>query len=160
MGGSAPEQAAVGVEGALAKPLGSRYPLRGGRAGWVKVRHVDDVDALVLGVTGSPTQPTALVLGQTDRRGQVRAVALSTTLTRPALASLAGRLRLAPGDPVRASGVVAGLFGREDFTYRPVEPRRWWCATIPRRRAGKPRPSHVRHCRMWTLSCSERGCPR
>ncbi|MEU4673906.1 hypothetical protein AB0F91_39625 [Amycolatopsis sp. NPDC023774] len=116
------EQAAVGVEGALAKPLGSRYPLRGGRAGWVKVRHVDDVDALVLGVTGSPTRPTALVLGQADRRGRVRAVGLSTTLSRPALASLAGRLRLAPGGPVRASGVVAGLPGNEDFTYWPVEP--------------------------------------
>lgn len=116
------EQAAVGVEGALAKPLGSRYPLRGGRAGWVKVRHFDDVDAPVLGVTGSPTRPTALVLGQTDRRGQVRAVGLSTTLSRPALASLAGRLQLAPGGPVRASGVVAGLPGNEAFTYWPVEP--------------------------------------
>ncbi|WIX83467.1 hypothetical protein QRX50_23270 [Amycolatopsis carbonis] len=101
------EQAAVGVEGALAKPLGSRCPLRGGRSGWVKVRHFDDVDALVL--------------GQTDRR-QVRAVGLSTTLSRPALVSLAGRLRLAPGGPVRASGVVAGLPGNEDFTYWSVEP--------------------------------------
>ncbi|MET7998305.1 hypothetical protein ABZU76_46290 [Amycolatopsis sp. NPDC005232] len=93
------DQAAVGIEGAVAKPLAGRYPLRGGRAGWVKVRHYDDVDALVLGVTGSPSRPTALVLGQTDRRGRVRAVGLSTTLSRPALVSLAGRLRLAESGP-------------------------------------------------------------
>jgi hypothetical protein len=32
------EQAAVGVEGCVAKPLTSRYPTRSGRAGWIKVR--------------------------------------------------------------------------------------------------------------------------
>ncbi|MFI5614983.1 hypothetical protein [Amycolatopsis sp. NPDC051903] len=116
------DQAAVGVEGALAKMLNSRYPVRGGRAGWFKVRHYDDVDALVLGVTGSPTRPTALVLGQADRRGRVRAVGLSTTLSRPALVSLAGRLRLAGGGPQRASGVIAGLPGTDDFVFWPVEP--------------------------------------
>src|SRR3982075_1928097 len=31
------EQAAVGVEGCVAKPLTSRYPTRSGRAGWIKV---------------------------------------------------------------------------------------------------------------------------
>ncbi|MGW4487874.1 ATP-dependent DNA ligase [Amycolatopsis sp. NPDC004368] len=116
------DQAAVGVEGAVAKPLGSRYPLRGGRAGWLKVRYFDVVDALVLGVTGSPSRPTALVLGQADRRGRVRAVGLSTTLSRPALVSLAGRLRLAKGGPQRVSGLIAGLHGGEDFTFWPVEP--------------------------------------
>lgn len=116
------DQAAVGIEGAVAKPLASRYPLRGGRAGWVKVRHYDDVDALVLGVTGSPSRPTALVLGQTDRRGRVRAVGLSGPLSRTALVSLAGRLRLAEGGPRRASGILAGLPGADDFAYWPVEP--------------------------------------
>ncbi|MEU4669732.1 hypothetical protein AB0F91_17545 [Amycolatopsis sp. NPDC023774] len=116
------DQAAVGIEGAVAKPLASRYPLRGGRAGWVKVHHYDDVDALVLGVTGSPTLPTALVLGQTDQRGQVRAVGLSGPLSRTALVSLAGRLRLAEGGPERASGILSGLPGADDFAYWPVEP--------------------------------------
>ncbi|MEU4675184.1 hypothetical protein AB0F91_46425 [Amycolatopsis sp. NPDC023774] len=115
------DQAAVGVEGAVAKGLNSRYPLRGGRAGWGKVRYYGDVDALVLGVTGSPTRSRALVLGQADRRGRVRAVGLSTTLSRTALVSLAGRLRLAEGGPQRASGVIAGLPGNEDFTFWPVE---------------------------------------
>ncbi|WIX76700.1 hypothetical protein QRX50_35385 [Amycolatopsis carbonis] len=116
------DQTAVGVEGAVAKPLNSRYPVRGGRAGWVKVRYFDDIDAVVLGVTGRPSRPTALVLGQADRRGRVRAVGLSTTLSRAALMSLAGRLRLADGGPQRASGIVAGLPGSEDFTFWPVEP--------------------------------------
>ncbi|QRP47407.1 hypothetical protein [Amycolatopsis sp. FDAARGOS 1241] len=116
------DQAAVGIEGTVAKPLASRYPLHGGRAGWVKVRHYDDVDALVLGVTGSPTRPTALVLGQTDRRGRVRAVGLSRPLSHTALASLAGQLRLAEGGPRRASGILAGLPGLDDFTFWPVEP--------------------------------------
>ncbi|MEU4672450.1 hypothetical protein AB0F91_31855 [Amycolatopsis sp. NPDC023774] len=116
------DQAAVGIEGAVAKPLASRYPLRGGRAGWVKVRHYDDIDAVVLGVTGSPNRPTALVLGQTDRRGKVRAVGLSGPLSRTALVSLVGRLRLTESGPQRASGILAGLLGSEDFTYWPVEP--------------------------------------
>jgi hypothetical protein len=33
------EQAAVGVEGCVAKPLTSRYPTRSQRAGWIKVRY-------------------------------------------------------------------------------------------------------------------------
>jgi ATP-dependent DNA ligase len=47
------EQAAVGVEGCVAKPLTSRYSTRSGRAGWIKVRYFEDTDAVVLG----PTQP-------------------------------------------------------------------------------------------------------
>ncbi|MEU4675085.1 hypothetical protein AB0F91_45895 [Amycolatopsis sp. NPDC023774] len=60
------EQAAVGIEGAVAKPLASRYPIRGG---CVNVRFHENVDVLVLGVTDSPARPTALVLGQADPRG-------------------------------------------------------------------------------------------
>ncbi|QRP47973.1 hypothetical protein [Amycolatopsis sp. FDAARGOS 1241] len=86
------------------------------------MRYYDDIDALVLGVVGSPSRPAALVLGQADRRGRVRAVGLSTTLSRPALVSLAGKLRLAEGGPQRASGIIAGLPGSEDFSFWPVEP--------------------------------------
>ncbi|MEU4675101.1 hypothetical protein AB0F91_45975 [Amycolatopsis sp. NPDC023774] len=50
------DQSAVGVEGVVAKPLQSRYPAGGGRSGWLKVRHYADIDAIVLGVTGSPTR--------------------------------------------------------------------------------------------------------
>ncbi|MEV4605035.1 hypothetical protein AB0K15_47805 [Amycolatopsis sp. NPDC049253] len=87
-----------------------------------KVRYYDDVDALVLGVTGSPSRPTALVLGQADRQGRVREVGLSTTLSRSALTPLAGKLRLAEGGPQRASGIIAGLPGSEVFSFWPVEP--------------------------------------
>ncbi|QRP45758.1 hypothetical protein [Amycolatopsis sp. FDAARGOS 1241] len=116
------EQAAVGIEGAVAKPLASQYPLRGGRAGWVKVRHFDDVDALLLGVTGSTTRPTALVLGQTDRRERVRAVGLSVPLSRTALGSLAGRLRPVEGGPQRVSGVLARPSRCRRLPHWPVEP--------------------------------------
>ncbi|MEV6904813.1 hypothetical protein [Amycolatopsis sp. NPDC051372] len=107
------EQAAVGVAGSLAKPLGSRYPLRGGRAGWVKVRHVDDVDALVLGVTGSPTRPTALVLGQTDRRAGAGGGALDH--------AVAAGARVPRGQtPARARRLRASLRSRG----RPARQRR------------------------------------
>ncbi|QRP47925.1 hypothetical protein [Amycolatopsis sp. FDAARGOS 1241] len=104
------EQAAVGIEGTVAKPLASRYPLRGDRAGWVKVRHFDDVDALVLGVTGSPYRPTALVLGQTDRAvGYGR-----SACRRPCRGQRSGR------SPVGSTSPKAGLSERPGFS--PVSP--------------------------------------
>jgi ATP-dependent DNA ligase len=113
------EQAAVGVEGCVAKPLTSRYPTRSGRAGWIKVRYFEDTDAVVLGVLGPAERPTALVLGQAADDGTVHAVGLSTTLSRKAMATLTGRLRPLPGTR-RAAGIVGGLPGGADFEYTPV----------------------------------------
>jgi ATP-dependent DNA ligase len=115
------EYASVGVEGVVAKPLTSRYPQRGGRCGWLKVKWVEDTDAIVLGVLGSATAPTALVLGQAGEDGTVQAVGLSAPLTHTARATLAGRLHALPGTR-RAAGVVGGLPGNQDFEYTPVEP--------------------------------------
>jgi ATP-dependent DNA ligase len=74
---------------------------------------------VVLGVLGSAERPTALVLCQAADNGTVHAVGLSTTLSRKALATLAGRLRPLPGTR-RAAGIVGGLPGSAGFEYTPV----------------------------------------
>jgi ATP-dependent DNA ligase len=60
----APHWSALGIEGIVAKRLDSPY-VAGRRAGspWVKVRQRVVGGVLVLGVTGPPSGPTALVLG-------------------------------------------------------------------------------------------------
>ncbi|MEU0514305.1 hypothetical protein [Amycolatopsis sp. NPDC006125] len=113
--------AAVGIEGTVAKPLASRYPLRGGPCGWVKVRYRTVVDAVVLGVTGTIEAPTALVLGRLGDDRRVHMIGLSSTLPRRVRSALAGRLR-PEGLRRRAAGLVAGLPGSEDFDYQPVAP--------------------------------------
>ncbi|MFI7012133.1 ATP-dependent DNA ligase [Streptomyces sp. NPDC050145] len=49
-----------GIEGLVAKRVGDPYP--GGRRGWLKLRHSDTRDAVVVGYTGSLSGPRALVV--------------------------------------------------------------------------------------------------
>ncbi|MFE1953546.1 ATP-dependent DNA ligase [Streptomyces sp. NPDC059524] len=49
-----------GIEGLVAKRVGDPYP--GGRRGWLKLRHSDTRDAVVVGYTGSSRGPRALVV--------------------------------------------------------------------------------------------------
>ncbi|WP_405449642.1 ATP-dependent DNA ligase [Streptomyces erythrochromogenes] len=51
---------ASGIEGLVVKRLDQAYPA--GRRGWQKLRHTDVRDAAVVGYTGSPRRPLALVL--------------------------------------------------------------------------------------------------
>ncbi|WP_372350182.1 ATP-dependent DNA ligase [Streptomyces sp. KL116D] len=51
---------ASGIEGLVAKRLDGTY--LGGRRTWLKLRHSDTRDALVIGFTGPPTAPRALVV--------------------------------------------------------------------------------------------------
>ncbi|MFE0577570.1 ATP-dependent DNA ligase [Streptomyces sp. NPDC058874] len=51
---------ASGIEGLVVKRLDQAYPA--GRRGWQKVRHTDVRDAAVVGYTGTPRRPLALVL--------------------------------------------------------------------------------------------------
>ncbi|WP_406486497.1 DNA ligase [Streptomyces sp. NBC_01563] len=60
-----------GIEGIVCKRGGSSYP-SGRRREWVKVRHADTVDALVLGFTGPRLRPHHLVLAVGDEGGPVR----------------------------------------------------------------------------------------
>ncbi|MFE9402378.1 ATP-dependent DNA ligase [Streptomyces sp. NPDC006530] len=51
---------ASGIEGLVAKRLNAPY--RSGHRAWRKVRHTDTREAVVIGHTGSPARPAALVL--------------------------------------------------------------------------------------------------
>ncbi|MGW1409412.1 ATP-dependent DNA ligase [Streptomyces sp. NPDC002403] len=60
-----------GIEGIVCKRGGASYPV-GRRRGWVKVRHADTVDALVLGFIGPRLRPHHLVLAVGDEGGPAR----------------------------------------------------------------------------------------
>ncbi|MZD09156.1 ATP-dependent DNA ligase [Streptomyces sp. SID5785] len=51
---------ASGIEGLVAKQVDEPYPA--GRRGWLKLRHSDTRDAVVVGFTGPPSGPRALVV--------------------------------------------------------------------------------------------------
>ncbi len=110
------QQAAVGIEGCLAKAGPGRYPKHGGRARWLKVKFWDDRDAVIIGVLGALNSPTALVLAVADDDGHLR-TGLSATLSSRVLATLRGRLRPAGRLAVSAP---AGL--GEQISYLPVRP--------------------------------------
>ncbi|WP_433916938.1 DNA ligase [Streptomyces sp. NBC_01744] len=59
-----------GIEGVLAKRGSASYP--SGRRGWMKVRHADTEDALVVGFTGPRLRPHRLALAVGDEGGPVR----------------------------------------------------------------------------------------
>ncbi|MER5747103.1 DNA ligase [Streptomyces sp. NPDC002225] len=59
-----------GIEGIVAKRADASYP--SGRRGWVKIRHADTADALVVGFTGPRRRPHRLALAVGDEGGPVR----------------------------------------------------------------------------------------
>ncbi|MGP4003653.1 ATP-dependent DNA ligase [Streptomyces sp. 8N706] len=113
---------AIGVEGLVMKHL--EHPYRGGRRDWQKLRHSDTHDAVVIGVTGSPARPTALVvilpgddtpvvsgpLGPGLRArlaaalAETRAAPVDTPSAAAGTASTAADTPGGPGDPKRAPG--------------------------------------------------------
>jgi ATP-dependent DNA ligase len=115
-----PAFAGRGIEGLVAKPLIAPY--RGRRGPWVKIRRTLVVQATVMGITGTPHHPDALVLAlpaDTTDTGPPRAIGLSTTLPAQVRAALAGRLR-PMGEPQQLAGVVGGLPGHPATHYVPV----------------------------------------
>ncbi|MFD7533660.1 hypothetical protein ACFV8E_39670 [Streptomyces sp. NPDC059849] len=66
-----------GIEGIVCKRGGAGYP--SGQRRWLKVRHADTVDALVLGFTGPRLRPRHLVLGFTGPRLRPRHLVLGFT---------------------------------------------------------------------------------
>ncbi|MFJ3083002.1 DNA ligase [Streptomyces halstedii] len=61
---------AQGIEGVVAKRGSSGYP--SGRRGWVKIRHAETEDALVVGYTGPQGRPHRLALAIGDEGGPIR----------------------------------------------------------------------------------------
>jgi len=101
---------ATGVEGLVIKRLDQGYPT--GRRHWLKLRHSDTRDAVVVGFTGSRAHPQALVLVLPGDDAPL----LSSPLTAAVRARAAALL---PG-PGAEAGMNAIGFG--DITYRTVTP--------------------------------------
>jgi ATP-dependent DNA ligase len=74
-------EAHVGVEGVVAKGLGTPYA--SGERGWEKIRIRDSTECVVGAVIGSPRAPERLVVGLPDADGVLRPVGLTTELTLP-----------------------------------------------------------------------------
>ncbi|MFE9248217.1 ATP-dependent DNA ligase [Streptomyces sp. NPDC007088] len=92
--------AGTGVEGLVAKRLDEAY--RGGRRGWLKLRHRDTLDALVLGFVGGRARPRLLVLALPGDGSPVASTPLA-----PALRSRAAAL-LPPAEGGRGTVTAAG----------------------------------------------------
>ncbi|ATL30464.1 ATP-dependent DNA ligase [Streptomyces formicae] len=102
----------TGVEGLVIKRLDGAY--RGGTRAWLKLRHSDTRDAVVIGCTGDPARPQALVLALPGDGTPVVSSPLS-----PAVRAAAARTLPAP-----AGEGVATAIGIGDVTYAalPAEP--------------------------------------
>ncbi|MER7171723.1 ATP-dependent DNA ligase [Streptomyces mesophilus] len=98
----------TGIEGLVVKRLDQGY--RAGRRSWLKLRHSDTRDAVVVGFTGPPARPQALVLVLPDDDEPV----LSSPLSPGVRAQAAGLL-----PPAQGTGELNAV-GLGDVTYRSV----------------------------------------
>ncbi len=113
-----PEASTVGIEGVVAKLVDAPY--RAGRHGdWVKTRQLSVVDAIVVGVTGDPEDPTEVVLARRDKISQLRHIGLSLPLAPALRAQVGGHVTVTGDPPVRVS---TGVFGHGHTLYQPVLP--------------------------------------
>ncbi|MEV3855203.1 ATP-dependent DNA ligase [Streptomyces sp. NPDC050095] len=104
---------ATGVEGLVAKRLDGKY--RGGRRAWLKLRHSDTRDAVVVGFTGRARAPRALVVVLPGDGSPI----LTTPLAAGLRADAAHRLPPSTG----REGIVTAV-GVGDVAYQvlPAEP--------------------------------------
>ncbi|MFJ3199566.1 ATP-dependent DNA ligase [Streptomyces sp. NPDC086989] len=101
---------ASGIEGLVVKRLDQTYPA--GRRGWQKLRHTEVRDAAVVGYTGTPRRPLALVLvlpvgDETPLVSSPLTAALRADVA-AALAEAAQAAEAAAGTPARAAKGAAG----------------------------------------------------
>lgn len=116
-----PAWAAVGVEGAVIKPLSSTY--EPGQRGWFKLRSRASADAVVGAVTGPLTSPTSVLLGRYDQDGRFRLVARSAPLTSLLRREVGAVLTQAESDhPWRDITFAAGWGSRQVLKHRCVRP--------------------------------------
>lgn len=107
---------ASGIEGLVVKRLDQPYPA--GRRGWRKLRHTNVRDAAVVGYTGSPRRPVALVLVLPvgDETPLV-----SSPLTPALRAEVAAVVASGPG-AVGAAGATVTAIGLGEVPFRPLDP--------------------------------------
>jgi ATP-dependent DNA ligase len=113
----------TGVEGLVVKGPTTRY--RPGRPGWAKYKTRATTEAIVGGVTGTPAEPEALLLGRVDDQGRLRYVGRTHRIPPAARAELAGLLRPAGPDhpwPRPLPAAWSGQFDARPIEYAPVEP--------------------------------------
>lgn len=102
------EQTHVGIEGVVAKGLGTPYSP--GERGWEKVRFHDTVECVVGAVMGRPEAPDCLVLGLVDDAGQLQLVGHTHALTLPQRRRLGSRFRAADSEHPWSGHDAAGTF--------------------------------------------------
>ncbi|MEV6729089.1 MULTISPECIES: ATP-dependent DNA ligase [unclassified Streptomyces] len=115
---------ASGIEGLVVKRLDQTYPA--GRRGWQKLRHTEVRDAAVVGYTGTPRRPLALVLVlpvgdetplvSSPLTAALRADVAAALASREAPAAGAGRA----GAP--AVGATVTAIGLGEVPFRPLDP--------------------------------------
>ncbi|MFD9374397.1 ATP-dependent DNA ligase [Streptomyces sp. NPDC059999] len=106
---------AGGIEGLVVKRLDQSYPA--GRRGWRKLRHTNVRDAAVIGHTGTPRRPLALVLvlpGEDEE--PLVSSPLSPGLRTELAATLARRAQTAP------AGATVTAIGLGEVPYHPLDP--------------------------------------
>ncbi|MCX5375865.1 ATP-dependent DNA ligase [Streptomyces sp. NBC_00091] len=107
---------ASGIEGLVVKRLDQPYPA--GRRAWRKLRHTDVRDAAVIGYTGTPRRPMALVLvlpGEEDEAPLVSSP-LTAGLRTELAAAVAERAEVAP------AGATVTAIGLGEVPFRPLDP--------------------------------------
>ncbi|MGW8700112.1 ATP-dependent DNA ligase [Streptomyces eurythermus] len=111
----------AGIEGVVLKGLNQPYLPR--KRAWIKVRARVTAEALIGGVTGSPTGPLSLLLGRYDASDDLRLVARTTSLAASVRRELAEHLTPATPDHPWAGRRFSAAWGtRGELTYRPVKP--------------------------------------
>ncbi|MEU9233351.1 ATP-dependent DNA ligase [Streptomyces subrutilus] len=115
---------ASGIEGLVVKRLDQAYPA--GRRGWQKLRHTDVRDAAVVGYTGTPRRPLALVLVlPVGDETPLVSSPLTAALRAEVAQALAARAAAAPAGG--AAGVPSGggtvtAIGLGEVPFRPLDP--------------------------------------
>lgn len=98
-----------GVEGLVAKALGSAYR-PADRSSWVKWRPTDTADARLVGITGPPGRPHAVVVELADGHRTVTSPRLSPTQSRQVAMAIGNKLG-APSRTASGTTVTAVLDG-------------------------------------------------
>ncbi|MFD3697730.1 ATP-dependent DNA ligase [Streptomyces sp. NPDC058646] len=106
---------ASGIEGLVVKRLDQAYPA--GRRGWQKLRHTDVRDAAVVGYTGTPRRPVALVLVlPVGDETPLVSSPLSAALRTEVAAAVSARAATAP------AGATVTAIGLGEVPFRPLDP--------------------------------------